>query len=188
MDRARTVFKAVGDSYKLAEAYHVISWVHLDEHRLSDALDTIGEAWKFAELTASRYNQMTISMTFGEILFITNEDTKAWKHIERALIDASYIGDRYQVARALEYMGYGYLRRGDYQNSYGSYEAAAEKYSNTVYKGSGKHCEENMANIKVKQGNPDTVVGFHRPTMSIDTTLFYPPVQVFASGPPISDS
>jgi hypothetical protein len=36
----------------------VISWVHLDEHRLPDALDAIEEAWKYAELTASRYIQM----------------------------------------------------------------------------------------------------------------------------------
>jgi hypothetical protein len=68
----------------------------------------------------------------GRILFNTNRDTKAWKYIEISLINASYIGDRLQVARALEYMGYGYLRRGDYQNAYGAYEAAAEKYLGTV--------------------------------------------------------
>ena len=61
MDRARTVFKAVGDTYQLARAYHDISWVHVDEHRFSDALDAIEETWKYAELTASRFIQMTTS-------------------------------------------------------------------------------------------------------------------------------
>ena len=47
-----------------------------------------------------------------------------------------------------------------------------------------------MANIKVKQGNPDAVVGFHRPATDIDGTLFNPPssVQAFASESPISHS
>ena len=182
---------AAGDSFSLASAYHAISRVHLNEHRFSDALDAINEAWKYAELTASRYNQMTISMTFGEILFIANQDTKAWKHIERVLIDASYIGDRFLAARALEYMGYGYLRRGDYQNAYGAYEAAAENFSGPMFQGSLKNCEKNMANIKEKQENPDAVVGFYRPPSDIDKTLFYPlpPVQsAFASEPPISRS
>ena len=132
MNRAMTVFKAVGHTLNLAYAYHVISWVHLREHRLADALDANEEAWKYAELTASRYCQMTISLTLGRILFNTNQDTKAWKHIEISLINASYVGDRDQAARTLEYMGYGYLRRGDYQNAYGAYEAAAEKYFGTV--------------------------------------------------------
>ena len=190
MDRARTVFKAIGDNYWLARAYHVISWVHLDEHSFSDALDAIEEAWKYAELTASRNIQMTISLTFSQILFITNQDIKAWKHIERSLIDASYIENRHHISRALDYMGYGYLRRGDYQNAYGAYEAAAEKYSGTGYKGPANNCEKNMANIKVKQGNPNAVVGFYRPDILVnfDNTLFFPPVQAqaCASEPPIS--
>ena len=188
MDHARTVFKAVGDTYKLARAYYSISCVHLDEHRFSDALDAIEEAWKYAELTASQYIQMTISLTFCKILFLTNQDAKAWKRIEITLINASYIEDRHQVALALEYMGYGYLRRGDYQNAYGAYEAAAEKYSGTRNKRYVKDCEGNMANIKVKQGNPDAVVGFYRPLFDFDETLFYPPVQPFAIEPSISHS
>ena len=78
------------------------------------------------------------------------------------------------VARALEYMGYGYLRRGDYQNAYGAYEAAAEKFSGTIHTSSAKHCKENMARIERKQRNPDEVVGFYRPRVDSDKTLFYP--------------
>jgi tetratricopeptide (TPR) repeat protein len=137
MDHARTVFKALNlNTYNFASAYQSISWVHEDEHRLSEALDAIEEAWKYAEfkLSASRSIQIRISLSLGRILFNTNRDTKAWKYIEISLINASYIGDRPQVARALEYMGYGYLRRGDHQNAYGAYyEAAAEKYFQSWY-------------------------------------------------------
>ena len=44
MDRARAVFKAVGHTLYLSRAYHVISWVHLDEHKFPDALDAAEEA------------------------------------------------------------------------------------------------------------------------------------------------
>ena len=181
MDCAKTIFKAVGHNIYLARAYHVISWVHLAEHRLPDALDAIEEAWKYAELTASRSSQSTISLTFGRILFNTNQDTEALKYIEISLINASYVGDRFLVARALEYMGYGYLRRGDYQNAYGAYEAAAENFLSTNYIGNVKRCKDNMAKVKRKQENPDEVVGFYRPSLEVDESLFYPPVQAFAS-------
>jgi len=188
MDRARTVFEGVGHTLNLARAYQVISWVHLGEHRLLEALDAIKEAWKYAELTASRYFQMSISLTFGRILFNANQDTKAWKYIEISLINASYIEDRVQVAQALEYIGYGYLRRGDYQNAYGAYEAAAEKYLGTIYTAAVKLCENNMAGIVRKQENPNKVIGFTRPTIDVDESLFYPSVQAFASQLPISHS
>ena len=151
--------------------------------RLPDALDAIEEAWKYAELTASRHSQSAISLTFGEILFNTNQDTKAWKYMEISLINASYIGDRYQVAQALENMGYGYLRRGDYQNAYGAYEAAAENFLGTTtnYTGNVKQCKDNMARVKRKQENPDEVVGFYRPSSDVDKSFFYPPVQAFGS-------
>ena len=102
---ARAVFKAVGNAVNLASAYQSISWLHLGEHRLTDALDAIEEAWKYAELTASRYFQMYISLDFGRILFNINRDIKAWKYIEISLIHASYIGDRNQTAISLDYMG-----------------------------------------------------------------------------------
>ena len=181
MDRARTIFKAVGHNFYLANAYHVISWVHLAERRLPDALYAIEEAWKYAELTASRHSQMVISFTFGKILFNTDQDTKAWKYIEISLINASYVGARYEVAKALEYMGYGYLRRGDYQNAYGAYEAAAgnEKYLGILGTHVTKACKNNMAKIGRKQGNPEAVIAFNRPSTDTDKTLFYPPVQAF---------
>jgi len=88
---------------------------------------------------------------------------------------ASYIGQRYTVACALEYMGYGYLCRGDYQNAHGAYEAAAEKYLGTAYANTGGgRCKDNMARIKQKQGNSDRAIGFHRHGLDVDKTLFYP--------------
>ena len=186
MDQAKTVFKDVGNTLNLAQAYQSISWVHGAEHRLPDALDAIEEAWKYVELTDSRSNRTYISLDFGRILFNTNRDTKAWKFIEIALTDASYIGNRIQVARVLDYMGYGYLRRDDYQNAYGAYEAAAERYLDTVDACFAERCEDNMAKIERKQENPDTVIGFYRPPMDFDKTLLYPPVKAFASELPLS--
>ena len=188
IDRAKAMFKAVGHTLNLARAYQVISGVHLGENRLPDVLGAIEEAWKYAELTASRYLQMTISLILGIVLFSTNQDTKAWKHIEITLMNASYIGDRLHVARALEYMGYGYLRRSDYQNAYGAYDAAAENYIGTIYPDSVKRCKNNIAGIERKQENPDTVVGFYRPGVENDKTLLYPPVQAYVSEPPVSHS
>ena len=182
MDHARTMFKAVRSTFNLASAYQSISWVHLAENRLSDALDAIEEAWKCAELTASRTILISISIDVGRILFNTNRDTKAWKHFEISLVNASYIGDRQHVARALEYMGYGYLRKGDYSNAYGAYEAAAEKYLGTIDAYIAEQCKDNMARIELKQGDPDKVVGFCRPLLDFDQTVFYPPVEPFASG------
>ena len=84
-------------------------------------------------------------------------------------------------------MGYGYLRRGDYQNAYVAYEAAAEKYLCTADACVAELCKSNMAKIVQKRRNPGTIVGFYRPDMEIDRTLFYPPsVQAFASKIPIS--
>ena len=187
-ERAKTMFMAVGHTHNIARAYHLISFLHASEHRLPEALEAIEEAWRYAQLTASRYNQMNISLTFGVILFITNRDNKAWKHIEITPINASYVGNRLQVAHALDCMGYLYLRRDDYQNAYGAYEAAAEKYLSTVEAGAAEHCKNNMAKIKRKQGNPDEVIGFYRPPFDIDETLFSPPVQAFATELPFSHS
>ena len=176
-DRARTLFEAVGDHYHIAYAHHVISQVHHDGCRLPDALKAVEDAWKHAKLTASPYLQMTISMTFARLLFTTDQDTKAWKHIEIVLINASCIGDHLYVARAFEYMGYGYLRRGDYQNAYDAYEAAARMYIGTVDSGVAKVCKDNMVKIEGKQGNcdADAVVGFYKPVMEIDKVLSPPP-------------
>ena len=76
-------------------------------------------------------------------------------------------------------MGYGYLRRGDYINAYGAYEAAAENYRGTVdEEPDGTTCKGNMLKIKDKQRNPDLNVGFERPRTDSDfPSLFYPAVQ-----------
>jgi len=189
LDQARTMLKAAGNIPTLATACQFISWVHYHEGRVQEALDAIEEAWKYAESTDSPSIQANISLTFGTVLFSANKDAEAWKQIKIVLMKASYTGDRFNIAHALEYMGYGYLRRGDYQNSYGAYEAAAEKYLGTVHADeAGGRCEDNMARIERKQGNPDTVVGFYRPNLDVDKTLFYPPIQASMTELPISSS
>ena len=189
LDQARTMLEAEGSDYNLAEAYQAISWVHYDTRRFPEALKAIEEAWKHAELTDSPSLQATVSLTLCKILFNTNRDTEAWNYIEIALLKASHTGDRLAVARALEYMGYAYLHRGDYQHAYEAYEAAAGNYPGTVDAvPADQRCKDNMAGIKQKQGNSDVVVGFRRPGIDIDRTLFYPLVQVSASDMPVSSS
>ena len=178
MDHAKTVFMAVGNTFDLTFVYQSISWVHLSDQRLPEALDAIEEASKYAELNNNRYLQISISLDHGRILFSNNRDTEAWKHIDTALNNASYFGDRIHVARALDYMGYGYLRRGDYQNAYGAYEAAVEKYLGSVDARAAKVCKHNMAALEFKQENPDTSICFCRPLLDHQSdTLFYPAVQ-----------
>ena len=189
LDQAQTMLKGVGDTYNLAEAHQIISWVHYDQGRLPEALDAAEEAWKLAELTNSSFIQALISHDLGKILFSTNRDTKAWEYIEIALIKASYIGDQLTTASVLEYMGYGYLRRGDYQNAHGAYEAAAEKYLGTASSYCRERCEDNMARIKQKQENPAMVVGFYGHSTDMNEDIFYPQaVQAAASNVPISGS
>ena len=76
----------------------------------------------------------------------------------------------------LEYMGYGYLRRGDYLNAYDTYKAAAESYRGIVDEEPGcTRCKDNMAKIKDMQRNPYLYVGFGRPPDDINfPSLFYP--------------
>ena len=77
-------------------------------------------------------------------------------------------------------MGYGYLRRGDYENAYGAHEAAAEKYCGTIF--GETRCQDNMARIRRKQKDPDIDVGFKRHCMDPDRSLFYCLIQSSASG------
>jgi tetratricopeptide (TPR) repeat protein len=182
LDQARTMLKAVGNTYNLANAYQITSWVHYDQGRLWEALDAIEEAWNHAQLTENVSIQATISLDFGTALFSANRDAEAWKYIEISLMKASYIGRRLTVACALEYMGYGYLRKGDYQNACGAYEVAAENYVGTTSANTGGgRCKDNIARIKHKQDNTDTVIGFHRHGLDVDRTHFYPPAQASAS-------
>jgi tetratricopeptide (TPR) repeat protein len=186
LDRARAMLRAVGNTPNLANAYRLIARVHYKEQRLPEALDAVQEAWKLVE--SNTIENQHIPLEFGKILFNANRDTEAWKYIETALMTASSIGNRHDVAKALEYMGYGYLRRGDYQNAYGAYEAAAEKYPGTVSVSGEERCKENMARIKRKQANADAAVGFYRHGYDVDQCLFYPPLRESSKNVPISDS
>ena len=49
--------------------------------------------------------------------------------MEMSLTKNLELGNRCNSATALEYMAYGYLRRGDYLKAYGGYKAAAESYT-----------------------------------------------------------
>ena len=121
-------------------------------------------------------NQAISSFLLGMILFSANRDTEAWKFMEISLTNNLELGNRRDSAMTLEYMGYGYLRRGDYLNAYKAYEAAAENYLGTVdEEPCCTKCKDNMAKIKDKQRNPDLNVGFERPHRDINWPfLFYP--------------
>ena len=190
LDQAQTMLKAAGNTYNLANAYQIISWVHYDGGRFPAALDAAEKAWKLAELVHNPLFTAQISLDLGMVLFSINRDTEAWEHIEIALKNASFTGDRFIVAQALEYKGYGYLRRGDYQNAHGSYEDAVEKYLGTTHTTAygSKRCEKNMARIKQKEENPNADIGFYRHDLDIDDTLFYPPAQANASNQLVSGS
>ena len=151
--------------------------MHYGRGRIPAALDAAEEAWKLAKLTDNPLIQAEISLDLCKILFSTNGAAIAWKYIEIALMNAFYTGNRLVIARALDYMGYGYLRRGDYQNAYRAYEAAAESYFDTVDAHVAEVCKENMGRIVQKEDNPNMVVGFYRPAIDMNRTLFYPSVQ-----------
>ena len=189
LDQARAMLMAAGNTHNLADAYRITFWVYYDQGRLPEALHAIEEAWKHAQLTENVAIQARISLDFGRFLFSADRDAEAWEYIEISLMKASYVGNRLTVAQALEYMGYGYLHRGNYQNAYSAYEAAAENYIGTVDANSSVgECKDNMARIKQKQENTKTVIGFYRPSIDVNKTLFYPPVQASVADMPISSS
>ena len=188
LERGKAILMSVGNSIYLARAYQCIARVLYYERRFSEAVDAIQEAWKYTQLSGNESDQMYISMGLATYLFSVNRDTEAWKYLEISLMKASYIGNRLQVAYAYEHMGYGYLRRGDYQNAYGAYEAAAEKYHGTFDARCEKNCKENMDRIKQKQQNPDLVIGFCRHYFDVEESLFYPPMQASSSDVAISGS
>ena len=159
-----------------ADVYYWIASVHYDEKRLPEALDAAEEAWKLSELYNNLVEQAQISYLLGAILFSANRDTEAWKYMEISRTKNLELGNRRESARTLEYIGYGYLRRGDFLNAYGSYEAAVESYLGTVNEKWGcTRCKDNMAKIKNVQKNPDSNVGFQRPRSDINwPSLFYP--------------
>ena len=179
LNRALIMLKAVQNVPYLASAYQVMAVVLDRERRLPEALVAIQEAWKLIESSSNLNSQAIISLDSGLIYFSANRDIEAWKHTERALMKASQVGNQLITGRALELMGYGYLRRGDYENAYGAYEAAAEKYSGTIY--GEMRCRDNMARIRRKQRDPDLDVEFKGHWSDPDRSLFYSYVQVSAS-------
>ena len=153
-----------------------IAHVHYHEERLPEALDAAEEAWKLSEPRNNLVEQALRSFLLVKILFSANRDTEAWKYLEISLTKNLELGNRRDSAMTLEYMGYGYLRRGDYLNAYGAYKAAVESYLGTVDEHlGGTRCKGNMAKIKDVQRNPDSNVGFQRPRHDINwPSLFYP--------------
>ena len=149
--------------------------MHYCDNRLSEALDVVKEAWKYAKLSNSLSVQAFVSQEAGTILFSANKDKEAWSYVETSLMKCSHLGNRQGSAFALEYMGYGYLRRGDYLNAHDAYEAAAEKYFGIPqHESSETRCRKNIVEIKRKQRNPGLDVGFERPYLDNDKSLFYP--------------
>ena len=158
------------------DVYYLIALVHYREKRILEALDAAKEAWKLAEPRNNLVEQAQNSFLLGVILFGANRDTEAWKYMEISLTKSLELGNRRDSAMTLEYMGYGYLRRGDYVNAYDAYKASAESYLGTVDEEPGcTRCNYNMAKIKDMQNNPYLNVGFERPSFDINwPSLFYP--------------
>jgi len=171
LNSAQIMLKAVKNTLYLAYAYQTIARVYFHEGMLPEALDAIQEACKLVEPSPD----LLISLDSGLIHFGANRDIEAWNYTQIALMRASHVGDRLHIARALDLMGYGYLRRGDYENAHGAYEAAGEKYRGTVDADAEVNCKDNMARIERKQRNPDEEIGFYRSSLDIDHSFFYPP-------------
>ena len=177
LERAKLMATGALSSY----IYHSIALLHYHEKRLQEALDAAKEAWNLCEQDTNKpVDQAQNSFLHGVNLFSVNRDTEAWKYMEISLAKYLELGNRRDSAFTLEYMGYGYLRRGDYLNAYGAYEAAAESYIGTIDEGPAcTKCKVNMARIKAKQRNPDLNVGFERPHADNDwPSLFYPAITI----------
>ena len=168
--------KQMGITSLSSDIYFWIAYVHYHEKRIPEALDAAEEAWKLSEPRNNLVVQALRSFLVGVILFSANRDTEAWKYMEISLTKSLELGNRRDSAMTLEYMGYGYLRRGDYVNAYDAYKASAESYLGTVDEEPGcTRCNYNMAKIKDMQNNPYLNVGFERPSFDINwPSLFYP--------------
>ncbi|KIM42785.1 hypothetical protein M413DRAFT_444444 [Hebeloma cylindrosporum] len=161
LNRAKTMLK---DPLDLAVVCQVISWVDSQRPRFQFdcAEDAIQEAWKHAELTDSPFIQAQISLDFCTILFSRDKDAEAWKYADIALMKASYTGDQYTAGEALQLMGYGYIRKGDYENAYSAYEAAYKKYSPANDIDLARCCKY-MGEIDSLRGlDPAKQIGVHR--------------------------
>ena len=158
------------------QVYFQIAYVHYHEKRLPEALEAAKEAWKLSQPHNSLVDQALISFLLGTILFSADRDTEAWKYMEISLTKHLELGNQLFSASTLEYMGYGYLRRGDYVKAYDAYKAAAERYLGTVDEEPYcTKCKNNMAKSEDMQRDPDMNVGFERPSNDNNwPSLFYP--------------
>jgi tetratricopeptide (TPR) repeat protein len=188
LSQAETLLKVLKNDANLAYAYQITARVHYHQHQLQDALAAVEDAWKYAELSDSPYIQAFVSQEHARILFSADRDREAWACLEVSLMMAAQVGNRGEVAKALEYMGYGYLRRGDYENAYGAYEAAAVEYCKSGEAWVEETCGDNLARIKRKQEENEVVIGFRRPHLSVEKSLFYGPVQVSVGHVPVNRS
>ena len=172
----RAKLKRIASGTLSSDVYYLIALVHYNENRLSEALDAAEEAWKLSEPRNNLVDHSQNAFILGVILFSANRDIEAWKYMEISLTKNLELGNRRDTAITLEYMGYGYLRRGDYLNAYDAYKAAAESYLGTVdEKPYCTKCKDNMAKIEDMQKNPDLDVGFQRPRNHRNwPSLFYP--------------
>ena len=160
----RAKFMEIACGTLTPDVCHWIALVHYHEKNLLEALDAAKEAWKFSEQNNNLMAQVQNSFVLGMILFGVNKDTEAWKYMEISLTKSLELGNRRDSAITLEYMGFGYLRRGDYLKAYDAYKAAAESYLGTVDEEPYcTKCKVNMAKIKDMQRNPDLNIGFERP-------------------------
>ncbi|KDR71136.1 hypothetical protein GALMADRAFT_75322 [Galerina marginata CBS 339.88] len=174
LDLGSALLQGSKNAPNLATAYQAISWVHYEECRFPQALDAVEEAWRLAETTDVPSIQANIAGQFCKILFSVDRDAQAWNYLETYLAKAQHIGKLNAIADALEYVGYGYLRQGAYQNAFSAYEAAARQYLSSRYPWGEKICKDNMVRINQKQAKPDSDVGFNRPTADNNKSLFYP--------------
>ena len=185
LSQAKTLLNVLENDANLAYAYQITARVHYHQHQLQDALAAVEEAWKYAELSESPYIQAFVSQEYARILFSADRDQEAWARLEVSLMMAAQVGNRGEVAKALEYMGYGYLRRGDYESAYEAYEAAAVEYCKSSEAWVEERCWDNMARIKRKREEEDVVIGFRRPHLSVEKSLFYGPVPVSVVNVPV---
>ncbi|KDR71112.1 hypothetical protein GALMADRAFT_75409, partial [Galerina marginata CBS 339.88] len=188
LDQGSALLRAVKNAPNLAEACQLISMVHYKAHRFSEALDGIEEAWRLVKTADIPGRQLDIAAQYCWTLFSVDRDADAWHYLEIYLTRAQYIGNSDLIADALEYMGYGYLRQGAYRNAYSAYEAAATQYLSSNYPWAEEICMDNMEGIKQKLADPDSVVGFKRPTTDANNSLFYPFGQSPASNVSTSSS
>ena len=141
--------------------------------------DAVQEAWEIAGHLEPSYVHGNILVLLGEVFVRMGRLVDAMDAFEKCLSAYRYIGAGLGVAQALDNIGYAYLHTGAYSDAYSAFEAAAEKYADLGDNSSDREefeprCRENMENIRLKQENPDQVIGFYRPRNNREQDLFYP--------------